>query len=148
MLVNSIIHVFSKTARDLFGDTWTYTPLQIIYDWHLQQCQNHDEAFEKAATDLGWLLLEVIASHKLNFDVIEGYTHSYKIAKAAEWKNNGKLKLLIIVGTRPEIIRLSAVITKSEPGFQRGFTHSEPGFKSKNEPGFSGFICSGSASRK
>jgi UDP-N-acetylglucosamine 2-epimerase (non-hydrolysing) len=28
------------------------------------------------------------------------------------FKNNGKLKLLIIVGTRPEIIRLAAVITK------------------------------------
>jgi UDP-N-acetylglucosamine 2-epimerase (non-hydrolysing) len=28
----------------------------------------------------------------------------------AEFKNNGKLKLLIIVGTRPEIIRLAAVI--------------------------------------
>lgn len=27
-----------------------------------------------------------------------------------KWKSNGKLKLLIIVGTRPEIIRLSAVI--------------------------------------
>ena len=31
----------------------------------------------------------------------------------AEFKNNGKLKLLIIVGTRPEIIRLAAVINKS-----------------------------------
>ena len=29
-----------------------------------------------------------------------------------KFKNNGKLKLLIIVGTRPEIIRLSAVINK------------------------------------
>ena len=28
------------------------------------------------------------------------------------WKGNGKLKLLIIVGTRPEIIRLAAVIKK------------------------------------
>ena len=27
------------------------------------------------------------------------------------FQNNGKLKLLIVVGTRPEIIRLSAVIT-------------------------------------
>ena len=27
-----------------------------------------------------------------------------------KWKENGKLKLLIIVGTRPEIIRLAAVI--------------------------------------
>ena len=30
----------------------------------------------------------------------------------ASFQNNGKLKLLIIVGTRPEIIRLAAVITK------------------------------------
>ena len=28
------------------------------------------------------------------------------------FKNNGKLKLLIIVGTRPEFIRLAAVINK------------------------------------
>lgn len=28
------------------------------------------------------------------------------------WKDNGKIKLLIIVGTRPEIIRLSEVIKK------------------------------------
>ena len=31
----------------------------------------------------------------------------------ASFKNNGKLKLLIIVGTRPEIIRLSEVIKRS-----------------------------------
>ena len=30
-----------------------------------------------------------------------------------KWKENGKLKLLIIVGTRPEIIRLAAVINKT-----------------------------------
>ena len=30
----------------------------------------------------------------------------------ANFANNGKLKLLIIVGTRPEIIRLAAVIGK------------------------------------
>ena len=33
------------------------------------------------------------------------------------FKNNGKLKLLIIVGTRPEIIRLSAVIKKCRKYF-------------------------------
>ena len=32
-----------------------------------------------------------------------------------KWQENGKLKLLIIVGTRPEIIRLAAVITKCAP---------------------------------
>ena len=29
----------------------------------------------------------------------------------ASFQNNGKLKLLIIVGTRPEIIRLAAVVS-------------------------------------
>lgn len=33
------------------------------------------------------------------------------------FKDNGKLKLLIIVGTRPEIIRLSSVITKCRKYF-------------------------------
>ncbi|MDO4807980.1 MAG: UDP-N-acetyl glucosamine 2-epimerase [Coriobacteriales bacterium] len=30
----------------------------------------------------------------------------------AQWQNNGKIKLMIIVGTRPEVIRLSEVIKK------------------------------------
>ena len=33
--------------------------------------------------------------------------------ETVKWKENGKLKLLIIVGTRPEIIRLAAVINKT-----------------------------------
>ena len=33
------------------------------------------------------------------------------------WQENGKLKLLIIVGTRPEIIRLAAVINKTRQYF-------------------------------
>lgn len=41
-----------------------------------------------------------------------------------EWKNNGKLKLLIIVGTRPEIIRLSAVITKCRKYFDCILAHT------------------------
>ncbi|MDY6366168.1 MAG: UDP-N-acetylglucosamine 2-epimerase (non-hydrolyzing) [Oscillospiraceae bacterium] len=38
--------------------------------------------------------------------------------------NNGKLKLLIIVGTRPEIIRLSAVITKCRRYFDTLLAHT------------------------
>ena len=37
--------------------------------------------------------------------------------KKTAWKDNGKLKLLIIVGTRPEIIRLAAVIQKCRKYF-------------------------------
>ena len=40
------------------------------------------------------------------------------------FKNNGKLKLLIIVGTRPEIIRLSAVITKCRQYFDTILAHT------------------------
>ena len=40
------------------------------------------------------------------------------------WKDNGKLKLLIIVGTRPEIIRLSAVITKCRQNFDTILAHT------------------------
>ena len=41
-----------------------------------------------------------------------------------QWKENGKLKLLIIVGTRPEIIRLSAVITKCKKYFDCILAHT------------------------
>ena len=42
----------------------------------------------------------------------------------AEFKNNGKLKLLIIVGTRPEIIRLSCVIKKCRKYFDTVLAHT------------------------
>ena len=42
----------------------------------------------------------------------------------AEFQNNGKLKLLIIVGTRPEIIRLSEVIRKCRTYFDTLLAHT------------------------
>lgn len=42
----------------------------------------------------------------------------------AQFKNNGKLKLLIIVGTRPEIIRLAAVINKCRKYFDVILAHT------------------------
>ena len=41
-----------------------------------------------------------------------------------QFKNNGKLKLLIIVGTRPEIIRLAAVINKCREYFDCLLAHT------------------------
>lgn len=41
-----------------------------------------------------------------------------------KWQENGKLKLLIIVGTRPEIIRLSAVINKCRQYFDVVLAHT------------------------
>ena len=43
---------------------------------------------------------------------------------ATSFQNNGKLKLLIIVGTRPEIIRLSAVIKKCRKYFDTILAHT------------------------
>lgn len=42
----------------------------------------------------------------------------------SQFKNNGKLKLLIIVGTRPEIIRLAAVINKCRQYFDCLLAHT------------------------
>ena len=42
----------------------------------------------------------------------------------ASFKNNGKLKLLIVVGTRPEIIRLAAVINKCRDYFDTILAHT------------------------
>ena len=42
----------------------------------------------------------------------------------ADWKNDGRLKLMIIVGTRPEIIRLSEVIKKCRACFDTLLVHT------------------------
>ena len=41
-----------------------------------------------------------------------------------KWQENGKLKLMIIVGTRPEIIRLAAVIKKCRKYFDTVLVHT------------------------
>lgn len=41
-----------------------------------------------------------------------------------KWQNNGKLKLLIIVGTRPEIIRLAVIINKCRQYFDCILAHT------------------------
>ena len=44
------------------------------------------------------------------------------------FRDNGKLKLLIIVGTRPEIIRLAAVIDKCRKYFNVILAHTEQNY--------------------
>lgn len=46
------------------------------------------------------------------------------MGQSTTFKNNGKLKLLIIVGTRPEIIRLAAVIKKCRKHFDTILAHT------------------------
>ena len=42
----------------------------------------------------------------------------------AEWNHSGKIKLMIIVGTRPEIIRLASVIKKCRIYFDTILVHT------------------------
>ena len=51
---------------------------------------------------------------------MENNMHDYGV----QFQNNGKIKLLIIVGTRPEVIRLSAVITKCRQYFDTILAHT------------------------
>ncbi len=53
----------------------------------------------------------------MNTEIVTDYTD-------IKWQENGKLKLLIIVGTRPEIIRLAAVINKCRKYFDCILAHT------------------------
>ena len=60
------------------------------------------------------------------------------------WKNNGKLKLLIIVGTRPEIIRLAAVIKRCRNDFDTIVAHTGQNYdKNLNDVFWSDFDLGG-----
>lgn len=61
-----------------------------------------------------------------------------------KWKENGKLKLLIIVGTRPEIIRLAAVMKKAREYFDCLIAHTGQNYdKNLNDIFWSDFDLGG-----
>ena len=61
-----------------------------------------------------------------------------------EWKNNGKIKLLIIVGTRPEIIRLAATIKRCREYFDCIVAHTGQNYdKTLNDVFWSDFNLGG-----
>ena len=66
-------------ARDLFGSinfNWAGMPLYRLYDRHQQNGSSNP--VEMAGRDLGWLLLEVLIDDSRTFEIIEGYTHTYR----------------------------------------------------------------------
>ena len=61
-----------------------------------------------------------------------------------KWKNNGAIKLLIIVGTRPEIIRLAATIKRSREYFDCCVAHTGQNYdKNLNDIFWSDFDLGG-----
>ena len=59
-----------------------------------------------------------------NIDEVNNTSGNINNINNIKWKENGRLKLLIIVGTRPEIIRLSAVINKARVYFDTILAHT------------------------
>ena len=65
-----------------------------------------------------------VANEKLCLKLQENECVKFMTNEFRGFKNDGKLKLLIIVGTRPEIIRLAAVINKCRKYFDTVLCHT------------------------
>jgi hypothetical protein len=69
-------------VRDLVGGengNWAGTPLQGLYDKHLQLGKSEDAASQAAGQDIGWLVKAVLDEDKREFEAVEGaYVNSYQ----------------------------------------------------------------------
>lgn len=69
-------------VRDLVGGEnfdWHGTPLQVLYDKHINAGKEHEPACEAAARDLGWLVKTVLAEDKRTFVTGKtGLVNSYR----------------------------------------------------------------------
>lgn len=67
-------------ARNLVGGEnyyWEGTPIQILYQKHVDNGDNWETAVSSAAKDLGWLLLNVINNDKRHFTTRKEFTREY-----------------------------------------------------------------------
>lgn len=58
-------------VRDLMGGEnfdWNGTPLQGLYEKHIDAGQDHESAIEAAGKDLGWLMKTVLHEDKRTFE--------------------------------------------------------------------------------
>jgi len=68
-------------VRDLVGGlntNWYQTPLQILYDRHIDTGRTEDEAFDLAAKDIGWIVKTLLAEDRRTFQVDNsGFVNTY-----------------------------------------------------------------------
>jgi hypothetical protein len=72
-------------VRDLVGglnNNWNGTPLQVLYDRHINAGKNAEEAFESAAKDLGWIVKTLLSEDRRTF----------------EWEKSGLVNTYLLVG--------------------------------------------------
>jgi len=71
------------TARELVGENnrdWSATPLQAVYQKHINAGKSDQAAFDAAAKDIGWLLLSTLQMQEAN--------GGRKFICTKEWKSN------------------------------------------------------------
>ncbi len=70
-------------VRDLVGglnNDWNGTPLQVLYDRHINNGRNEEEAFEAAAKDLGWIVKTLLSEDRRIFEVDNaGFVNTYRM---------------------------------------------------------------------
>uniref|UniRef100_UPI004049B690 hypothetical protein n=1 Tax=Gelidibacter sp. TaxID=2018083 RepID=UPI004049B690 len=69
------------TTSSLFGKEnfdWQGTPMQVLYDKHINQGKSHKEAIKFAGRDAGHLLKKVLQKDKRIFDVDKSWKNRYK----------------------------------------------------------------------
>lgn len=68
-------------VRDLVGGlntNWNQTPLQILYDRHIEAGRTDEEAFDLAAKDIGWIVKTLLAEDRRTFQVDNsGFVNTY-----------------------------------------------------------------------
>jgi hypothetical protein len=69
-------------VRDLVGGEntdWSGTPLQQLYNKHIDAGKINHEAFEAAAKDIGWIVKAILANDKRVFENDNtGFVNSYR----------------------------------------------------------------------
>ncbi len=61
-------------VRDLVGGEnfdWNGTPLQVLYDKHIDAGKDEESAIKSAARDLGWLVKTVLHEDRRTFEVVK-----------------------------------------------------------------------------
>ena len=70
-------------VRDLVGGlntNWSQTPLQVLYDRHIDAGKNDEEAFNSAAKDIGWIVKTLLSEDRRVFQVDNsGFVNTYRM---------------------------------------------------------------------
>jgi len=70
-------------VRDLVGGlntNWSQTPLQVLYNRHIDAGKTDEEAFNSAAKDIGWIVKILLSEDRRVFQVDNsGFVNTYRM---------------------------------------------------------------------